>query len=71
MHGHGERTGEGTQPQELLMMKIWEDLSDDQKRTLVARMIDSKIMMKENMIKYLKFKIETFKMVRDMICECK
>jgi len=27
--------------------------------------------MKENMIKYLKFKIETYNMVKDMICECK
>jgi hypothetical protein len=33
-------------------------------------MIESKILMKENMIKYLKFKIETFTMVKDMICGC-
>jgi len=66
MHGSGHGTG----AQDLLMMKIWEDLDDDQKKALIARMIDSKIMMKENMIKYMEFKIETFKQVKDMLCEC-
>jgi len=56
--------------QDLLMQKIWDDLDDDQKRALIARMIDAKIMMKENMIKYMEFKIETFKKVKDMIAEC-
>ncbi len=67
---HGQGGGPGMQPQDLIMMKIWEDLSDDQKAQLIGRMIDAKIMMKENMIEYLKFKVETFKMVKDMICEC-
>ena len=62
--------GPGMGAQDLLMQKIWEDLDDDQKRILVTRMIDAKIMMKENMIKHLEFKIETFKKVRDMIAEC-
>ena len=53
---------------DLLMMKIWEDLDDDQKTSLIERMIDSRIMMKENVIKHMEFKIETFKIVRDMIC---
>jgi hypothetical protein len=30
-------------------------------------MTDSKILLKENMINYLKFKIETFTTVKDMI----
>lgn len=59
------------QPQDLLMAKIWEDLSDDQKRQLVGRMIDARIMLKENMIRHLKFKIEIFRMVKDFICESK
>lgn len=58
------------QPHEMMIEKMWDDLSDEQKRTIVSRMIDSKIIMKENMIKYLKFKIETYNMVKDMICEC-
>lgn len=56
--------------QDLLIQKIWEDLDDDQKRVLITRMIDAKIMMKENMIKYMEFRIETFKKVRGMIAEC-
>jgi hypothetical protein len=54
----------------MIIEKMRDELSDEQKKTLIARMIDSKILMKENMIKYLKFKIETFIMVKDMICEC-
>ena len=71
MHGHGMPEGGSMQPQDLLMMKIWEDLTDDQKKQLIGRMIDAKVQMKENMIKHLKFKIDTFKMVKDFICECK
>jgi hypothetical protein len=62
-HGHG-----GMQAQDLLMMKIWDDLDDDQKTQLIGRMLDAKILMKENMIEYLKFKIDTFRMVKDFIC---
>ena len=65
IHGHG-----GIQPTDMMLEKMWDELDDDQKRTLILRMIESKILMKENMIKYLKFKVETFNMVKDMICEC-
>jgi hypothetical protein len=34
-------------------------LTDDQKKTLMKRMLDAKIMMKEGMIKHFQFKIET------------
>jgi len=71
MHGHGEKSQGCMQPQDMMIEKMWDELSDEQKRTLITRMIDSKILLKENMIKYLKYKIETFNMVRDMICECK
>jgi len=47
---------------------VGDELSDEQKRTRIARIIDSKILIKENMIKYLKLKL-TFNMVKDMICE--
>lgn len=69
MHGHGME-GMGMHPQDMLMEKIWEDLSDDEKTQLIGRMIDAKIMLKEQMIEHLRFKIETFKMVKDFICEC-
>jgi hypothetical protein len=57
----------GMNPHEMLMMKMWESLSDDQKRTLMKRMIDSKIMMKEGMMKHIQFKIETMKMIKTML----
>jgi len=66
MHGHSE----GMQPRDMMIEKLWDELSDYQKRTLMTRMIDSKTLMKENMIKYLKFKIENIDMVRDMLSEC-
>lgn len=58
-------------PEAMFMMKIWEDLTEEQKTALIGRMIDAKIQMKENMIKHLKFKIDTFKIVKEYICECK
>ncbi len=67
MHGQGMQPQK--QYQDLLMEKIWDDLSDEQKTTLIGRMIDSKIMMKEGMIEHLKFKIETFRMVKEYLTE--
>ncbi len=55
---------------EMMMMEIWNTLSDDQKKTLLKRMVDSKIMMKEGMIKHLQYKVETFKMVKNMLDKC-
>ena len=54
-------------PQEMQMMRMWEQLSDDQKTTLMKRMLDSKIMMKEGMIKQIQFKIETMKLIKGML----
>ena len=58
------------QQQEMLMTEMWDTLSDDQKKTLMKRMIDGKIQMKEGMIKHMQFKIETMKMVKTMLDEC-
>ena len=55
------------QQQDMLMMEMWETLSEDQKKTLLKRMLDSKIMMKEGMIKHFQFKIETMKMIKNML----
>ena len=35
------------QQHETLMTEMWEKLNDDQKKTMMKRMIDGKIMMKE------------------------
>ncbi|MFZ1127852.1 hypothetical protein [Methanoregula sp.] len=64
----------GTQPGMSMMeekeKEMWEKLSDDQKKTLMKRMLDAKIMMKEGMIKHFQYKIETLKMVKTMLDEC-
>lgn len=64
----------GTQPGMSMMeekeKEMWEKLSDDQKKTLMKRMLDAKIMMKEGMIKHFQYKIETFKMIKTMLDEC-
>jgi hypothetical protein len=61
----------GTEQQNMLMMEMWNTLADDQKITLMKRMVDAKILMKESMIKQMQFKIETMKMVKKMLEECK
>jgi len=71
MEGHGiPGRGMGPSPQEMAMMKMWELLGDDQKKILMKRMLDGKIMMKEGMIKHLEHKIATMKMLKKMIDEC-
>jgi hypothetical protein len=66
MHEHGMQPGM-MQQKDAVMMEMWESLTDDQKKTLMKRMIDAKIMMKEGMIKHFQFKIETMKMIKTML----
>jgi hypothetical protein len=71
MHEGGMKPGMGMmQQKEMLMMEMWNTLNDDQKKTLMKRMIDAKVMMKEGMIKHIQFRIETLKMVKKMLDEC-
>jgi hypothetical protein len=71
MHEGGMHPGMGMMEQkEMLMMEMWNTLNDDQKKILMKRMVDAKIMMKEGMIKHLQFKIETMKMIKTMLDEC-
>ena len=58
------------QQHEMIMAEMWDMMTDDQKKSLMKRMIDGKIMMKEGMIKHFQFKIETMKMVKKMLDEC-
>jgi len=69
MHEHGMNPGM-MQQQEMIVTEMRDLLTDDQKKTLMKRMLDTRIMMKEGMIKHLQFKIETFKMVKKMLDEC-
>jgi hypothetical protein len=54
---------------DMLTIEIWNKMSDEQKKTLMKRMVDAKILMKENWIKQFQFKIETMKMVKKMLDE--
>jgi len=69
MHEHGMQYGM-MQQKDMLMMEMWETLTDDQKKTLLKRMLDSKIIMKEGMIKHFQFKIETMRMIKSMLDAC-
>jgi hypothetical protein len=68
---HEQGAGPGMMQQhEMIMAEMWDMMTDDQKKALMKRMIDGKIMMKEGMIKHFQFKIETMKMVKKMLDEC-
>ena len=67
---HEQGMHPGMQQGEMLMMEMWDTLTDDQKKTLMKRALDGKIMMKEGMIKHFQFKIETFKLIKKMLDEC-
>jgi hypothetical protein len=70
MHEQGMSHGMGAmQWHDMLTMEIWNKMSDEQKKTLMKRMVDGKILMKENWIKQFQFKIETMKMVKKMLDE--
>jgi 23S rRNA maturation mini-RNase III len=57
------------QQQEMLMTEMWDALTDDQKKEMLKRALDGKIMMKKGMIEHFKFKIETFEMLKKMLDE--
>ncbi len=46
------------------MMMLWEKLGDSEKKTLMLRKLDAKIMKKEQWIKDLQYKVETLKMIK-------
>lgn len=63
MHG---MTGEhGMKP--ALLWLMWEKMDSSSKKTIVMRMLDEKIMKKEAHIRYLQHKVETYKMVKQMM----
>jgi hypothetical protein len=61
MHGHEE---EGKKSD---MMMLWEKLGDSEKKTLMLRKLEGKIMMKESKIKLLQHKVETLKTIKSWI----
>lgn len=64
--GHmGHYMGSGAQG--YLIDAMWKQLSEDQVRTLLTRMLDEKIMKKEQMIQTMQHKLETYRMARQML----
>jgi len=61
---------QGMQHDYMLMRELWDMLTDEQKKTLLKRKLDGKIMAKEEMIRHFQYKIETLKMVKTMLDEC-
>ena len=51
---------------EMLMM-LWDKLSDSEKKALMLRKLEGKIMKKESKIKLLQHKVETLKTIKSMI----
>jgi len=62
MHEHKE---EGKKSE--MMMMLWEKLGDSEKKALMLRKLEGKIMKKESMIKMLQYKVETLKTIKSFI----
>jgi hypothetical protein len=48
-------------------MMMWEKLDDNAKKMLATRMLDERILKKEQKIKLLEHKVETLKMMKTWI----
>jgi len=62
MHEHKE---EGKKSE--MMMMLWDKLGDSEKKALMLRKLEGKIMKKESMIKMLQYKVETLKTIKSFI----
>lgn len=51
----------------MLLSKMYDYLDEDQMRQLMVRMIESRIKMKQQHMELMQYKIETYKMARDML----
>jgi len=50
-----------------MMAMLWEKLGDNEKKALMLRKLEGKIMKKESKIKLLQHKVETLKTIKSMI----
>jgi len=51
----------------MLLSKMYDLLDEDEMRQLMVRMLESRIRMKEQHVELMQYKIETYKMARDML----
>ena len=66
---HGMHTETGNQMHGLLIEKIWDDLSEEQKTELIKDMIDSKITMKRSLIDHIESEILMMNKIKGFITE--
>ena len=59
-----EQKEEGKKPE---VVMLWDKLGDSEKKTLMLRKLEGKIMKKESKIKLLQHKVETLKTIKSMI----
>jgi len=64
MWGKGEGKEYMMMGKEHEMMMLWEKLGSSEKKTLMLRKLDAKIMKKEQWITDLQYKVETLKMIK-------
>ena len=50
-----------------MMVRLWEKLGDSEKKALMLRKLEGKIMKKESMIKLPQYKVETLKTIKSFI----
>ncbi|MDK2890375.1 MAG: hypothetical protein PWR21_1007 [Methanoculleus sp.] len=65
--GYGMTHHGGYGAHDMLLARMYDLLDEDQMRQLMVRMIESRIRMKEQHIEAMQYKIETYKMARDML----
>lgn len=51
----------------MLLRRMYDLLDEDEMRQLMVRMLESRIRMKEQHVELMQYKVETYKMARDML----
>lgn len=69
MGGHGGYQMGGMGYRDMLLKRAWEYLDEDQTRQMILRMLDKKILYIESRMKMGQQKLETMKMMREMIAK--
>ncbi len=69
--GHGGMGGHqmGGGYRDMLLMKAWEYLDEDQTRAMILRMIDKKILYLESEMQLKRQNVETLQVMREMIAK--
>ena len=63
----GEMGSEHMKRKMMMMMKLWEKLDDNQKKQLIGRKLDEKIMKLECKVRIKQHKLETLRMMKSWL----